>query len=113
MKGAAGTLADRIKRGPLPVEEALQIGKSICEALEAAHEQGVVPSGSQTGKREDHAGWQGEGVDECNAHTTLEGIPEHHLSDAHESGLIDGLTEIRITDGIRIQKRLHVDAVKE
>jgi serine/threonine-protein kinase len=36
------TLADRIKRGPLPVEEALQIGKSICEALEAAHEKGIV-----------------------------------------------------------------------
>jgi serine/threonine-protein kinase len=36
------TLADRIKRGPLPVEEALRIGKSICEALEAAHEKSVV-----------------------------------------------------------------------
>jgi serine/threonine protein kinase/Tol biopolymer transport system component len=36
------TLADRIKRGPLPIEEALQIGKSICEALEAAHEKGIV-----------------------------------------------------------------------
>src|SRR5215468_2897312 len=36
------TLADLIKRGPLPVEEALHIGKSICEALEAAHEKGIV-----------------------------------------------------------------------
>jgi serine/threonine protein kinase len=36
------TLADRIKRGPLPVGEALQIGKSISEALEAAHEKGIV-----------------------------------------------------------------------
>jgi serine/threonine protein kinase len=36
------TLADRIKRGPLPVEEALKIGASICEALEAAHEKGIV-----------------------------------------------------------------------
>jgi Tol biopolymer transport system component len=36
------TLAEPIKRGPLPVEEALQIGKSICEALEAAHEKGIV-----------------------------------------------------------------------
>src|SRR5262249_28636761 len=32
------TLADRIKRGAIPVEDALQIGKGICEALEAAHE---------------------------------------------------------------------------
>jgi serine/threonine-protein kinase len=31
------TLAERIKRGPLPIEEALGIAKQICEALEAAH----------------------------------------------------------------------------
>jgi eukaryotic-like serine/threonine-protein kinase len=31
------TLADRIARGRIPVEEALDIAKSICEALEAAH----------------------------------------------------------------------------
>src|ERR1700758_2512376 len=36
------TLADRIARGPVPLDEALPIAKSICEALEAAHEQGVV-----------------------------------------------------------------------
>src|SRR5262249_28697583 len=36
------TLADRIQRGPIPVNEALNIAKSICEALEAAHEKGVV-----------------------------------------------------------------------
>src|SRR5919201_5597510 len=36
------TLADRIQRGPIPVSEALRIAKSICEALEAAHEKGVV-----------------------------------------------------------------------
>ena len=31
------TLADRIARGPIPVEEALDIARNICEALEAAH----------------------------------------------------------------------------
>src|SRR5262245_23866370 len=36
------TLADRLKHGALPVEEALNIAKSICEALEAAHEKGLV-----------------------------------------------------------------------
>jgi len=36
------TLAERIHRGPLPVEEALQIAKQICDALEAAHEKGIV-----------------------------------------------------------------------
>jgi Tol biopolymer transport system component len=36
------TLADRIARGPIPVEEALDIAKHICEALEAAHERGII-----------------------------------------------------------------------
>src|SRR6266702_3896592 len=36
------TLANRIARGPIPVEEALDIAKNICEALEAAHEKGIV-----------------------------------------------------------------------
>ena len=36
------TLAGRIARGPIPVEEALAIGRQICEALEAAHEKGVI-----------------------------------------------------------------------
>ena len=36
------TLADRIARGPIPFEEALTIGKSICEGLEAAHEKGII-----------------------------------------------------------------------
>ena len=36
------TLADRIERGPIPVEEALNIARSIAEALEAAHEKGIA-----------------------------------------------------------------------
>ena len=36
------TLADRIAVGPLPIEEALKIAKPICEALEYAHEHGIV-----------------------------------------------------------------------
>src|SRR2546425_3603224 len=36
------TLAERIARGAIPVVEALSIAKSICEALEAAHEKGVI-----------------------------------------------------------------------
>jgi len=39
---AGETLADRIKRGAIPVEEALPIAKQIAEALEAAHEQGII-----------------------------------------------------------------------
>jgi len=36
------TLADRIVRGPIPLDEALPIAKQIAEALEAAHEQGII-----------------------------------------------------------------------
>lgn len=36
------TLAERIKQGPLPPDEALPIAKQIAEALECAHERGIV-----------------------------------------------------------------------
>ena len=36
------TLADRISQGPIPINEALPIAKQIAEALEAAHEAGVI-----------------------------------------------------------------------
>jgi serine/threonine protein kinase len=36
------TLADRIKAGPMPVEESLKLALQIAEALEAAHEKGVI-----------------------------------------------------------------------
>ena len=36
------TLADHIAKGPIPVDEALPIAKQIAEALEAAHESGVI-----------------------------------------------------------------------
>ena len=36
------TLAARISTGPIPFDEALPIAKQIAEALEAAHEAGVI-----------------------------------------------------------------------
>ena len=36
------TLADQLTRGPIPLEEALTIARQIAEALEAAHEKGVI-----------------------------------------------------------------------
>jgi len=36
------TLADRIARGPVPLDQSLEIAQQIAEALEAAHEQGVI-----------------------------------------------------------------------
>ncbi len=36
------TLQDRIRRGPLPVHEAIAIARQLAEALDAAHERGIV-----------------------------------------------------------------------
>jgi len=36
------TLADRIARGAVPLEDALPIARQICDALEAAHEHGII-----------------------------------------------------------------------
>src|SRR5881275_1459718 len=36
------TLADRIAQGALPLDEAMPIARQIAEALEAAHERGVI-----------------------------------------------------------------------
>jgi eukaryotic-like serine/threonine-protein kinase len=36
------TLADRILTGPVPIEEALAIAKQVCDALEYAHEHGIL-----------------------------------------------------------------------
>jgi Tol biopolymer transport system component len=36
------TLADRITKGPIPIEEALPIARQITEALEYAHERGII-----------------------------------------------------------------------
>src|SRR6185503_12067745 len=35
-------LAERLLRGPLPLDEALNIATQIAEALEAAHDAGIV-----------------------------------------------------------------------
>jgi serine/threonine protein kinase len=36
------TLADRIAQGPIPLDEILPIARQIAEALEAAHEHGII-----------------------------------------------------------------------
>src|SRR6186997_279459 len=36
------TLADRIKQGPIPLDEALRIARQIAEGLTAAHDRGIV-----------------------------------------------------------------------
>ena len=39
---AGDTLAERIEKGPLSLDDALNIGQQIAEAVAAAHEQGVI-----------------------------------------------------------------------
>ena len=36
------TLAQRVSRGPLPIDEALEVCRQIAEGLEAAHERGII-----------------------------------------------------------------------
>ena len=36
------TLADRIRQGPIPIDEALPIARQIADALEYAHDKGVI-----------------------------------------------------------------------
>jgi serine/threonine-protein kinase len=36
------TLADRIAQGPIPLDDALRIARQIAEAIETAHEHGVI-----------------------------------------------------------------------
>jgi serine/threonine protein kinase len=36
------TLASRLKKGPLPIEQVLRYGVEICEGLERAHKSGVI-----------------------------------------------------------------------
>ena len=36
------TLAERVAKGPLPVEEALEVCRQIAEGVEAAHEKGII-----------------------------------------------------------------------
>src|SRR5215813_4923804 len=36
------TLAERMRRGAVPPEEALRIAREICDALEAAHQRGII-----------------------------------------------------------------------
>ena len=55
-------LSQRIARGAIPLDEALPIAKQIAEALEAAHEQGIIHRDSEAREHQGAAGRHGEGA---------------------------------------------------
>jgi serine/threonine-protein kinase len=56
------TLAERIKQGPVPLEDGLTIARQIAEASEAAHEKGTVHRDSEAGQYQAAAGRRSEGA---------------------------------------------------
>ncbi len=55
------TLAERISRGPVRIEECLGIFRQIAEGLEAAHEKGDRPSGPEARERHRHVRGKSQG----------------------------------------------------
>ena len=80
------TFAERLQRGRLPLDEALQIARQLCEALEAAHERGIIhrdvkPSNiklTPSGQVEGPGFRFGEGAQQPDGDGSLE------FSDSHE-----------------------------
>ena len=56
------TLDDRVRRGPLPLSEALAVAQQIADALDAAHGVRDHPSRSQALQHQDHARRGGQGA---------------------------------------------------
>ena len=52
------TLADRVRRGPVPLAEALTIARSTCRRTRCGARERHHPPRSQAGKHQDHHGWR-------------------------------------------------------
>ena len=55
-------LAERLKRGPFPLDEAIAIARQIAEALEEAHEKGIVHRDLKPANVKLTPGGQGQGA---------------------------------------------------
>ena len=56
------TLSERLSAGALSIAESLEVARQIAEALESAHEHGVVHRRPQAREREGHAAGPGQGA---------------------------------------------------
>jgi tetratricopeptide (TPR) repeat protein len=98
-----GTLAMRLKKGPLPVEEALRLAAQIADALAAAHKRGIIhrdlkpgnimltPSGA---KVLDFGLATREGDETGAASRTLMGTPGYMAPEQREGKPADSRTDL-------------------
>jgi hypothetical protein len=87
------TLADRIAQGPIPLDEALPIARQIAEALEAAHEAGIIHR-DEAGQHQAAARWDGQGVGLRPGESTRADVGHvgqcHRVTDDYDPGDDDG-----------------------
>ena len=87
------TLADRIARGPIPVDEALPIARQIAEALEAAHERGIVHRDLKPANIKLRPDGTVKVLDFGLAKAMEEGAGEAHASSQSPTAMVDGTRE--------------------
>ena len=84
------TLARALKRGPLPLDQALRYAAQIAEALAAAHAQGIIHRDLKPANIDDAAGRAVKVLDFGLAKHAVEARRAHGNSGVHRSGRADG-----------------------
>lgn len=97
------TIAARLKKGPLPLEEAVRYGRHIAAALEAAHEKGIIhrdlkPSNimltRSVAKVLDFGLARLEGDQTLSAERMVMGTPAYMAPEQREGRLADARTDV-------------------